>query len=132
MARLSEHARKLLTGRNFGHLATVMEDGSPQVSPVWVDADDGHVLVNTALGRLKERNMRRDPRVGLSVLDHDAPYDKVHIRGRVVEMIEGDEAWDHIDALHRRYRATAAPYPRRPGQERVKVRIEPTALYEGP
>lgn len=131
MAQLTETARTLLKGRNFGHLATVMEDGWPQASPVWVDAEDDVVLVNTAVGRLKERNMRRDPRVALSVVDHEHPYEKLHVRGRVVEMIEGDEAWAHIDALNRRYHETDEAYPRRAGQERVKVRIEPTAVYEG-
>ena len=132
MAKLTENARKVLKGRNFGHLATVMEDGSPHVSPVWVDCEDNHVLINTAVGRIKERNMRRDPRVAVSLVEHDDPYNEVHIRGRVVEMIEGDEAWGHIDALNRRYHETDRPYPRRPGMERVIVRIEPTATYERP
>jgi PPOX class probable F420-dependent enzyme len=132
VAQLSDSARAMLKGLNFGHLATVMEDGWPQVSPVWVDCEGDHVVINTAVGRLKERNMRRDPRVALSIVDHDDPYKKVHIRGRVVEMVDGPEAWDHIDALHRRYHQTDAPYRRRPGMERVIVRIEPTTLYEGP
>jgi PPOX class probable F420-dependent enzyme len=132
MAKLTENARKLLKGQNFGHLATVMEDGSPHVSPVWVDCEDNHVLVNTAVGRVKERNMRRDPRVAVSLVEHGNPYNEVHIRGRVVEMIEGDEAWGHIDALHRRYHQTDRPYPRRRGMERIIVRIEPTATYERP
>jgi PPOX class probable F420-dependent enzyme len=132
MAKLTENARKVLKGRNFGHLATVMEDGSPHVSPVWVDCENNHVLINTAVGRIKERNMRRDPRVAVSLVEHDDPYNEVHIRGRVVEMIEGDEAWDHIDALNRRYHETDQPYRRRPGMERVIVRIEPTATYERP
>lgn len=132
MARLTETARELLKGRNFGHLATVMKDGSPQASPIWVDAENDYVVVNTAVGRLKERNMRRDPRVALSVVDHYDPYTKLHLRGRVVQMIEGDEAWAHIDSLNRRYHQTDRPYPRRAGQQRVKVWIEPTALYEGP
>jgi PPOX class probable F420-dependent enzyme len=132
MAKLTESAREMLKGRNFGHLATVMEDGSPQASPVWVDCEDDQVVLNTAAGRLKERNMRRDPRVALSVVDHGDPYKKLHIRGRVIEMTEGDEAWHHIDALNRRYYQTDRPYPRRPGMERVIVRIEPTAIYEGP
>jgi PPOX class probable F420-dependent enzyme len=132
MAKLTENARKVLKGRNFGHLATVMEDGSPHASPVWVDCEDNHVLINTAVGRIKERNMRRDPRVAVSLVEHDNPYNEVHIRGRVVEMIEGDEAWGHIDALNRRYHETDRPYPRKPGMQRVMVRIEPTATYERP
>jgi PPOX class probable F420-dependent enzyme len=132
MAKLTESAREMLKGRNFGHLATVMEDGSPQASPVWVDCEDNQIVINTAVGRLKERNMRRDPRVALSVVDHDDPYKKLHVRGRVNEMIEGDDAWHHIDALNRRYHQTDRPYRRRPGMQRVIVRIEPTTIYEGP
>ncbi len=132
MAKLTESARELLKGRNFGHLATVMEDGSPQASPVWVDCEDNQIVINTAAGRLKERNMRRDPRVALSVVDHDDPYKKLHVRGRVTEMIDGDNAWHHIDALNRRYHQTDRPYRRRPGMQRVIVKIEPTAIYEGP
>jgi PPOX class probable F420-dependent enzyme len=132
MAKLTESAREMLKGRNFGHLATVMEDGSPQASPVWVDCEDNQIVINTAVGRLKERNMRRDPRVALSVVDHDDPYKKLHVRGRVTEMIEGDDAWHHIDALNRRYHQTDRPYRRRPGMQRVIVRIEPTTIYEGP
>ena len=131
MAELTEHARKLLHGRNFGFLATVMEDGSPHVSPVWVDARDGQVLVNTAKGRIKERNVRRDPRVALSVVDGSNPYDKVDIRGRVVETLDGQDAWDHIDALNRKYHESDDSYPRYPGEERVILRIEPTVVHDG-
>jgi PPOX class probable F420-dependent enzyme len=132
MATLTKSAREMLKGRNFGHLATVMEDGSPHVSPVWIDCENGHILVNTAVGRRKERNMRRDPRVALSVVDHGNPYRELHVRGRVVEMSEGDEAWLHIDALNRRYHETESQYPRRPGMERVLVRIEPAVVHEVP
>lgn len=130
MARLTESVRAVLTGRNFGHLATVMEDGSPHVSPVWIDCDDDHILVNTAVGRVKERNMRRDPRVALSVADQSDPYHELHIRGRVVEMIEGEEAWLHIDAMNRKYHQTDRPYPRTPGMVRVIARIDPAVVHE--
>ena len=130
MAKLTESVRAALTGRNFGHLATLMEDGSPHVSPVWIDCEDDHILVNTAVGRVKERNMRRDPRVALSVADQSNPYHEVHIRGRVVEMREGEEAWLHIDELNRRYHETDRPYPRQPGMVRVIARIEPVAVHE--
>jgi PPOX class probable F420-dependent enzyme len=132
MAKLTERARAMLTGRNFGHLATVMEDGSPHVSPVWIDCEDDHIVINTAVGRRKERNMRRDPRVVLSVVDHSDPYKELHVRGRVVEMVEGDEAWLHVDVLNRRYHQTERAYPRRPRMERVLVRIEPTVVHEVP
>ncbi|HEV3408031.1 MAG TPA: PPOX class F420-dependent oxidoreductase [Gaiellaceae bacterium] len=130
MAKLTESVRAMLTGGNFGHLATVMEDGSPHVSPVWIDCENDHVVINTAVGRRKERNMRRDPRVALSVVDQRNPYKELHVRGRVVEMVEGDEAWRHVDALNRRYHQTESQYPRRPGMDRVLVRIEPTVVHE--
>ena len=131
MAELTEHARNLLKGPNFGFVATVMEDGSPHVSPIWVDASDNQVLLNTAVGRVKERNVRRDPRIALSVAAADNPYDKVDIRGHVVDIVEGDEAWDHIDALNRKYMGTDEPYPRYPGEQRLILRIEPTVVHDG-
>ena len=97
MAELNDKARSLIDGPNLAFLAEVMEDGSPHVSPVWIDLEDGYLTFNTAIGRLKERNMRRDPRVALSIADKDDPYDKVDIRGRVVEIIEGEEAERQID-----------------------------------
>ena len=131
MAELTENARKKLTDPNFAFLATVMEDGSPQVSPVWVDVDDGRILVNTATGRVKERNMRRDPRVALSIAAKDDQYDKVDIRGRVVDAIEGDEAVQHIDKMAMKY-IGQEKYPwLSPGEQRVVFVIEPTVVHDG-
>src|SRR5215210_3028678 len=103
MAKLSEKARAKVKAPNFGYLATVMPDGSPQVSPVWVDVEGDFVLVNTATGRVKERNMRREPRVAISIADTDNQYEKVDIRGRVAEWVEGDVAVDHIDKMAQKY-----------------------------
>lgn len=106
--------------------ATKMSDGTPQVTPVWIDADDeGHVLVNTARGRQKERNVARDPSVGVLVIDPDDPYRYVSIRGTVVDVTE-DGAVDHIDELARLY-FDVEEYPNH-GDERgprVVVRIRP-------
>ena len=130
MVELTENARAKLTAPNFAFLATLMEDGSPQVSPVWVDVSDGHVLVNSSIGRRKERNVRRDPRVALSVTDKENQYDKVDIRGRVVELIEGEEAHRHIDKMAQKYLGEET-YPfLAPGERRVLFVIEPTSLYE--
>lgn len=111
-------------GESFGHLATMMPDGTPQVTPVWVDHDDREaVLVNTARGRQKERNIERDPRVGISVLDPENPYRYVSVRGEATLTEEG--AVEHIDALARRYMGRER-YPHH-GEEsgpRVIVRIE--------
>lgn len=128
MAELNEKARKLIEEPNFGYLATVMEDGSPQVSPVWVDLENGYVRFNTAIGRVKERNLRREPRVAISIADRSNQYEKVCIRGRVVEVVEGDEADRHIDALAKKYMGEDR-YPwRSPDERRVIVRIQPERI----
>ena len=92
----------LFEKKAFAHLATLMKDGSPQVSPVWVDYDGTHLLVNTARGRTKYLNILRDPRVALSIQDPDEPFRKLLVRGRVVEQTE-QGADEHIDQLARRY-----------------------------
>jgi PPOX class probable F420-dependent enzyme len=130
MTKLSDNARAKVEGPNFGYLATVMPDGSPQVSPVWVDIDGDAVLVNTASGRVKERNMRRDPRVAISIADKDNQYEKVDIRGRVAEWVEGDEAVQHIHKMTKKYMGQDE-YPwLQPGEQRVVAKIEPEAVSE--
>jgi PPOX class probable F420-dependent enzyme len=113
---------ELLTGRNFGHVATLNPDGSAHVSPMWVDADDGVVLLNTAARRVKDRNVLRDPRVTLSVHDQADPYRWTSIRGVVVERTTAG-ADEHIDELSRRY--DGEPWTPTPGQQRVVYRIRP-------
>ncbi len=127
MAKLTDDARRKLKGKNFGYLAVVTENGSPHVSPVWVDTDGERVLVNTAVGRVKERAMRSEPRVALSVSDADDPYSHVDIRGRVVEAIDGEPAEQHINELAHRYRGRDFTY--RPGERRVLFVIEPVAVF---
>lgn len=127
MVELTAAAKRLLEGRNFGHLATLMPDGSPQVSPVWVDHDGEYVLVNTALGRVKQRNTVRDPRVALSIHDQSEPYTKVLIRGRVVKQVT-EGAWAHINQLSHKY--TGKDYPRYPGQTRVILTIKPEHITD--
>ena len=107
-----------------------MPDGSPQVSPVWVDLEGDLVVINTATGRVKEQNMRREPRVAISIADKDNQYEKVDIRGRVAEFVEGDEAYAHIDKMAQKYMGQEK-YPwLQPGEERVIVKIEPEAVSE--
>jgi PPOX class probable F420-dependent enzyme len=130
MAELSEKARKLFEDPNFLFVATVNADGSPQVTPVWTALDNGHITFNTAVGRVKERNLRRDPRVGLSITAKDNPMDKVDIAGRVVDFVEGDEAYAQIDDLAEKY-IGQRPYPwLQEGEKRVKVVIEPVRVHE--
>ncbi|MEM0349364.1 MAG: PPOX class F420-dependent oxidoreductase [Candidatus Caldarchaeum sp.] len=121
---LDENVKKLVHGRNFGFLATVNGDGSPQVSPVWVDEADGYVLVNTAVRRVKERNTRRDPRVALAVPDWQNPYEYAYITGRVVEWITGPEAEEHIDKLAIKYTGEKFKW-RTPGTSRIILKIKP-------
>lgn len=118
---------KLLSEPNFAFLATLMPDGSPQVTPVWIDTDGSHILINTAEGRQKTRNVRRDPRVALAVTDRANPYTWAAVRGRVVALThEGADA--HIDALAKKYLGQER-YPfRRPGERRVILTIAPDAV----
>jgi PPOX class probable F420-dependent enzyme len=130
MAELSEKARRLFEDPNFLFVATINPDGSPQVTPVWTELDNGHITFNTAVGRVKERNMRRDPRVGLSITARDDPMNKVDIAGRVVDFVEGDEAFAQIDDLAEKY-IGQRPYPwLREGEKRVKIVIEPVRVHE--
>lgn len=123
MAELIPSDLDLLHGRNFGHFVTLNEDGTAQSTPVWVDAAEGFVLVNTAAGRKKDRNAQRDPRVALSIHDRGNPYRWLSMQGTVVERILGPQAETHIDTLARRY--TGSPWTPYPGQERVLYRIRP-------
>jgi PPOX class probable F420-dependent enzyme len=108
----------------FANLATLNQDGSPQVTPVWFDFDGTNVLVNTAKGRVKHRNMLRNPRVAISILDPANPYRHIAIQGRVREMTEqGADA--HIDKMAKKY-LDKDKYPgRAPGEVRILVKIEP-------
>lgn len=123
---LSARVRAILEGRNIGSLATLMPDGSPQVTPVWIDTDGDHVLVNTGMGTLKARNARRDPRVAIAVTEREGAAFLLTVRGRVVEMrTEGARA--HIDQLARKYTGRER-YGVPPGQKRVILVIEPLAI----
>jgi PPOX class probable F420-dependent enzyme len=114
----------LFEKQTFAHLATLMPDGSPQVTPVWLDFDGKHVRVNSAKGRGKDKNIRRDPRVALSLHDPANPYRYLEVRGRVVEITE-EGADEHIDKLSHKYLGKPV-YPfRRPGEVRVTYLIEP-------
>ncbi|MBI3950886.1 MAG: PPOX class F420-dependent oxidoreductase [Acidobacteria bacterium] len=121
---IPEQYLDLFQKRAFAQLATLMPDGQPQVTPVWCDFDGQCVRINTARGRQKDRNMRRDPRVALSLQDPDNPYRYLEIRGRVAEITE-DGADDHIDQLAKKY-LEVDRYPHRgPGEVRVMYKIEP-------
>lgn len=124
--KIPEKYRDLFAKKAFGSLATVMPDGSPQVTPVWCDLEGDRIIVNSAKGRLKDRNIRRDPRVAIALIDPDNPYRYFEIRGRVVEITEqGGDA--HIDKMAKKYLGVDS-YPYRSAKEtRVIYKIEPLA-----
>jgi PPOX class probable F420-dependent enzyme len=129
LAELNQSARELIEGKNLAHFVTLMKDGSPQVTPVWVDHDGTHVLINTAEGRQKPRNLARDSRVAMSIVDNDNLYKYVQIRGKVVE-ITREGAWEHINKLARKYRGADTKYPERPGEQRIIIKILPEYVSE--
>ena len=118
-----EKYRDLLESKGYAHLSTLMPDGSPQVTPVWFDYDGTYLLINTQRGRVKDRNVTRDPRVAVEIMDPGAPYRYVQIRGRVVEMDEV-EALTQVHKVSRKY--TGQDYQWiEPGQVRVLLKILP-------
>jgi PPOX class probable F420-dependent enzyme len=114
----------LFDKKSFASIATIMKDGSPQVSPVWVDYDGENILVNTAKERQKMKNINRDARIALSIQDPDNPYRKLIIRGRVVKEIE-QGADEHIDKLAKKYTGLDTYQNRTPGMVRVILKIKP-------
>jgi PPOX class probable F420-dependent enzyme len=130
MAELSESVRKALEAPNFWHVATVNPDGSPQSSAVWVDMRGDRIMINSALGRKKTRNLERDPRVAMSWHTHEGGgYTSAGIQGRVVETYTGDQADKDIDDLAQKY-IGQSPYPwRSPGEQRISFLIEPTHVF---
>ncbi len=131
MAELTEKCRALIDAPNYAYLATIDPDGAPQVSPVWIDRVGDTIRVNTATGRTKDRNMRHDPRVAISIADADDPYKKSDIRGRVVGIVEGgDEPNAHIDALSKKYTGNDRYGGHRPGEDRVIFLIEPVRVRD--
>jgi PPOX class probable F420-dependent enzyme len=127
MATIPASHADLLNKPAFAHLATLNADGSPQVTPVWVEFDGTNVIVNTAQGRVKAKNLARNPRVALSIADPENPYRYLGIQGRVVEMTEaGADA--HIDKLSQKYLGKNYPY-RAPGEVRVMAKIAPEKVH---
>jgi PPOX class probable F420-dependent enzyme len=118
---LDPAVRRVLDGTSIAHLATICPDGSPHSTPVYVGAHGDRIVFFTGPGMRKARNLRHDSRMALSIAPVDNPFEPVVIRGRVVEWIEGDAAWEIVDELTTKY--TGTPYPR--GQERVVLVIEP-------
>jgi PPOX class probable F420-dependent enzyme len=121
MAALPENVKQLLDRRNFAHLATLLPDGSPLSTPVWVEREGDHILVGTGGSSLKARNTRRDPRVAISMVDFDDPYTEIQLRGRVIEH-RNDDDLKVLDATSVKY--TGKPFPMRGREDRVALVIE--------
>ena len=125
---MDEKAKNLFMGKNLVYIATLMSDGAPQLSPVWADFEDEHIMVNTAEGRVKHKNVLRDPRVAVSVVSKDNPLDMTTIRGIVVELIP-DYDYKHADRLTQQYMGREH-YPfKRENEKRVILKIKPEHVF---
>jgi len=119
---------QLLKGKNFAFVATLMKDGSPQITPTWIDFDGKTILINTAEGRTKQKNLSRDSRVAISIVDQNNPYHMVTIRGKVIEQtVRGAD--EHIDLLAKRYLGVDK-YPfRSPTEKRIILKVLPENVF---
>ena len=120
-AMLDPTVRRVLDGTSIAHLATVLPDGAPHSVPVWIGTHGDHIAILTGPHSRKARNLRRDPRVALSLTPPGNPFQPVILRGRVTEWLEGDAAWEIVDQISTKY--TGNPYPR--DEQRVIALIEP-------
>jgi PPOX class probable F420-dependent enzyme len=121
VAVMNAEVRRLIDRPNYAHIATVMPDGAPHSVPVWIDVEGDNLTVLTGPGSRKARNLQRDPRLAISIIDRDQPYASALIRGHVVERIDGDRAWEIIDRMSQKY--TGQPYPLR--RDRIVLLIKP-------
>ena len=126
MSELTEEQKKFLKEGHLAVVATLRDDGTPQLTPTWIDAEDGRVLFNTAEGRAKPKNLRRDPRVSICVVDRQNPYRWLSITGTADLEHEGAE--EHIDVLAHRYTGRET-YGVGPDEERVIVRVQPERVH---
>jgi PPOX class probable F420-dependent enzyme len=124
---LDPDVRRVLDGTPIAHLASVLPDGGPHTVPVWIGTHGDQVVILTGPHSRKARNLRRDPRVALSLTPADNPFHPITIRGHVTEWLEGDAAWEVVDEVSAKY--TGGPYSR--DQERVVALIEPDRLTVG-
>jgi PPOX class probable F420-dependent enzyme len=133
--QITEPVAQLFQEKNFAFVSTLMKDGSPQITPTWVDIEKNNeysILVNTAEGRIKHKNLSRDPRLAISVVNGSNPYEMVTIRGKVTEQITQDAAEEHIDKLAKKYLGVDKYPGRSPGEKRVILRIRPEKVFYQP
>jgi PPOX class probable F420-dependent enzyme len=120
--------KNLFEDKNIAFVATIMKNGSPQITPTWIDIQDNEILINTALGRVKQKNVTRDPRIAVSIVDRNNPFHMVTLRGEVIDQITGELADSHIDKLAKKY-LDKEKYPfRAPGEKRVILKVKPTRV----
>jgi PPOX class probable F420-dependent enzyme len=129
-ATLSAKAQELISRPVIANVATVGEDDQPQLTPVWIDLEDGELVFNTAKGRAKERNLAKNPSVAVSVVDPDDPYNVVVVRGTVDSTEEGADT--HIDSLAKKYLGVDKYPMRKPGEVRIKYRVHPEHVVMQP
>jgi len=128
--RLSTKAKELIDGRNFASVATLMQDGSPQVAPLWIEREGDTIILNTTRSRQRTKNVRRDRRVAITVFDQGNPYSNVSIRGKAIEITE-EGAEEHIDRISMKYFGKPYPYEdRTPKDPRVLIRVEAEHIHE--
>ena len=121
MSVMTTEVSRLVARPNYAHIATLMPDGAPHSVPVWIDLEGDNLVILTGPGSRKARNLERDPRLAISIIDVDQPYRSALIRGQVVEFLDGDRAWEIIDRISRKYTGNA--YPLRTG--RIILLIKP-------
>ena len=119
MAELPPEVRELFDGPNYAHLATMMADGSPNSTAIWAGLEGDTVVFFSQVGSLKARNMERDPRVAVSITDHENPYKTAQLRGTLVEVRDAEAAHELADALALKY--TGEPFPYKPPTSRLYV-----------
>lgn len=128
LVEMEPKAENLFKDKNLVFIATVMKDGSPQLSPVWANYEDGHILVNTAEGRVKHKNVLRDSRVAISAVSQNNPLDMTTIRGKVIEIVP-DYDYVHINKLTKKYMGVEN-YPfRQAGEKRIVLKIKPEKVF---
>ncbi|MHB2037055.1 MAG: PPOX class F420-dependent oxidoreductase [Nitrososphaerales archaeon] len=127
--KLTEKAKKLIDGKNLASVATLMPNGSPQVAPVWVDRDGDTIILNATNSRRRTMNLKRDPRVAISIYDQSNIYSNVSIRGKVVEITEKG-AEEHIDKLSMKYNGTPKYPYHDPKDPRVMIKVEASSIHE--
>jgi PPOX class probable F420-dependent enzyme len=130
MNQMTDQVIELIKGKNFAHFSTLMNDGSPQVTPTWIDLDEvgDSILISTVEGRIKRKNVSRDPRVAISISDENNPYNMVLIRGRVIEQTK-EGAVEHTDRLAKKYLGVDKyPFPT-PIEKRIILKVKPERVF---